>query len=162
MDNQRIIFFIRQFRFLVVLTWIACIVGLGYGLFGDALQGFGQGPEIIPIEKQGRGSQGERNEERIENGIHLATGLRVGKGFDIVRQTCTGCHSAKLITQNRATRQGWKEMIVWMQETQGLWQLGRIEDDVLDYLSTYYAPKEKGRRAPLALDEIEWYMLEEN
>ena len=60
--------------------------------------------------------------------------------------------------QNRATREGWEEMIRWMQETQKLWDLGPTEDKILDYLATYYAPENKGRRAQLVVDE--WYEIE--
>ena len=98
--------------------------------------------------------------ERIENGIHVATGLVYAEGFEIVRGTCTACHSAKLVTQNRATREGWLQMIRWMQETQGLWELGENEKIILDYLSKHYAPEEIGRRANLDIAAIEWYILE--
>ena len=96
--------------------------------------------------------------EKIENGIHAATGLKYAKGFDVVRASCTTCHSAQLITQNRATREGWQEMIRWMQKTQGLWELGQQEPIILDYLATHYAPKAVGRR--VALEDVEWYLLE--
>jgi len=65
-----------------------------------------------------------------------------------------------LVTQNRATREGWKEMIIWMQATQGLQDLGENEKPILDYLAKHYAPEELGRRANLNVDEIEWYILE--
>jgi hypothetical protein len=96
----------------------------------------------------------------FENGIHLATGLAQDANFKIVKAICTRCHSAKLITQNKATRQGWKDMITWMQATQGLEDLGDYEVKVLDYLSTHYAPKEEGRRPSLNPKEIEWYVLQ--
>ena len=76
----------------------------------------------------------------------------------LVVTNCTACHSAKLVTQNRATRQGWKNMITWMQETQNLWDLGSNEEKILDYLSKHYAPAEQGRRANLKVEE--WYELE--
>ena len=66
----------------------------------------------------------EVDDDRIVNGIHVATGLVVAEGFEEVKAMCTQCHSAKLVTQNRASRAGWEEMIDWMQETQGLWELG--------------------------------------
>jgi hypothetical protein len=96
----------------------------------------------------------------VENGIHLPTGLVYAEGFEVVRGTCTACHSAKLVTQNRASRSGWQEMIRWMQATQGLWDLGDNEKVILDYLAEHYAPEETGRRATLELDKIEWYILE--
>ena len=61
------------------------------------------------------------------------------------------------MTQNRATRDGWKDIIVWMQETQKLWDLGDNEPLILDYLGKNYAPNKKGRRQNLK--NIEWYEL---
>ena len=52
------------------------------------------------------------------------------------------------------------QMIVWMQETQGLSDLGDSEPKILDYLSEHYAPKEIGRTKSLDVAEIEWYILE--
>ncbi len=98
--------------------------------------------------------------DKIENGIHLKTGLIYDRGFDQVRANCTVCHSAKLIIQNRANRDGWAQMISWMQQEQGLWDLGKNESVILDYLSTHYAPLEKGRRDNLNIAEIEWYILD--
>ena len=94
----------------------------------------------------------------IVDGIHIETGLVVDENYNLVRAMCTPCHSGKLITQNRATRDGWKAMIRWMQETQDLWDLGENEDPILDYLAKHYAPEDKGRRAPLT--NIAWYDLE--
>lgn len=96
-------------------------------------------------------------EDRIENGIHVQTGLVADEGMHLVIANCTACHSAMLITQNRADREGWKKMIRWMQETQNLWDLGANEEIILDYLSQNYAPQKRGRRPPLT--DIEWYEL---
>lgn len=100
------------------------------------------------------------SDDRIENNIHIQTGLVYALGFDAVRKNCTGCHSPQLITQNRATREGWHQMIRWMQETQGLWDLGASESTILDYLAEHYAPEAVGRRPNLNVEEIEWYVLE--
>ncbi|CAN5226879.1 hypothetical protein BH23BAC1_BH23BAC1_38390 [soil metagenome] len=85
--------------------------------------------------------------------------LAEGKGMEIVKANCTPCHSARLIVQNRATREGWLSMIRWMQQTQNLWDLGANEEIILDYLSTHYPPEEKSRRENLK--DIEWYVLED-
>jgi mono/diheme cytochrome c family protein len=66
------------------------------------------------------------------------TGLVIDKGFAIVKQYCTACHSARLITQAGKTRAGWIDSIRWMQKTQGLWPLEPYENEILDYLSTNY------------------------
>jgi hypothetical protein len=86
------------------------------------------------------------------------TGLVVAEHFELVRAQCTVCHSAKLITQNNASKDGWEQMIRWMQKDQGLWDLGENEDHILNYLSQYYGLKKKGRRTPLT--DIEWYVLD--
>ncbi len=77
--------------------------------------------------------------------------LKPGPDSEIVSQTCIPCHSLKLVTQNRADREGWLSMIRWMQAKQGLWPLGENEDKILDYLSTYYGPTKSFRRAPLPI-----------
>jgi len=98
--------------------------------------------------------------EGVRNGVDIGTGLIADEGWEMVRANCTACHSAKLITQNRQTRDGWKELIAWMQETQGLWDLGKNEELILDYLAKNYAPGDKGRRANLK--NIQWYVLKES
>ncbi len=99
------------------------------------------------------------DDDEIENGVHLATGLIAQDGFELVQQNCGGCHSYKLVTQNKNTRDGWLETIRWMQETQKLWDLGSNESPLLDYLATNYGPEETGRRKQLIIKE--WYELEE-
>lgn len=99
------------------------------------------------------------NAPDIVDGKDVQTGLLDGEGLLAVKANCLACHSAKLVTQNRFTREGWHDKIVWMQETQGLWDLGENEPIILDYLAEYYAPEERaGRRQPLT--GIEWYELE--
>ncbi|GGC05603.1 hypothetical protein GCM10011352_34760 [Marinobacterium zhoushanense] len=78
------------------------------------------------------------------------TGFEIGPGWETVKNTCTACHSAKLVTQNSGSRNRWVYIIRWMQETQGLWPLPpETEDTILDYLVEHYGPKEGARRAPL-------------
>ncbi len=98
------------------------------------------------------------NTEGIENGIHINTGLVEAEGLPLVIAHCTGCHSGKLITQNRLSKDGWQETIRWMQKTQNLWDLGEDENIIVDYLAKNYAPSAKGRRD--ILKNIEWYSLE--
>ena len=81
--------------------------------------------------------------------VDAKTGLVKAPGFEVVSTQCTVCHSGRLISQNRADRDGWLAMIRWMQETQGLWPLAANESLVLDYLATNYGPLSVGRRRPL-------------
>ncbi len=101
----------------------------------------------------------QKDENLIENGIHVATGFINAEGITEVIQNCTNCHSAKLVTQNRMTKEGWIATIRWMQETQNLWDLGNNEDIIVNYLANNYAPEKKGRRE--ILSDIEWYTLKE-
>ena len=94
----------------------------------------------------------------IKDGIDVASGFVAEGDYMLVKTNCTACHSSKLVLQNRATREGWEEMIIWMQETQKLWDLGENQDKILDYLATYYAPEKEGRRRNLVVEE--WYMIE--
>lgn len=97
--------------------------------------------------------------EKAEPGIDDTTGFIIDSGFEEVRANCMGCHSPLLVTQNRATRDGWLSTIRWMQETQNFWDLGDSESIILDYLAKNYSPPEGiGRRANL--ENIEWATLE--
>ena len=51
----------------------------------------------------------------------------------------------------RANRDGWLELIRWMQRTQNLWQFPpATEAEIVDYLATHYAPTPtRFRRPPL-------------
>ncbi|NND44558.1 MAG: hypothetical protein HKN58_04490 [Xanthomonadales bacterium] len=71
-------------------------------------------------------------------------------GADLVQAHCSGCHSLALVAQNRMTRQGWQDTIRWMQEKQGLWDLGPAEQAILDHLEQNYGLVEpRWRRKPL-------------
>lgn len=94
------------------------------------------------------------------NGIHVRSGLHDDPNLQTVIGACTSCHSSKMITQNRATRDGWEQMIRWMQKTQNLGDLGKSEPIILDYLAKYYAPKKAGRRQNIDAEAIEWYALD--
>ena len=146
--------------FLITMCLIGAIGVIGYTIWGDALSSWWEKPVAVQANPASRSADTSAETELIENGIHVATGLVVAEGFKEVKATCTACHSAQLVTQNAATREGWEEMIRWMQRTQGLWELGDSEEVILDYLAEHYAPEEIGRRANLNVEEIEWYILE--
>lgn len=78
------------------------------------------------------------------------TGLVKAEGWETVRNNCTACHSAKLVTQNSGSRNHWQYLIRWMQDTQGLWEFeDETEEAILDYLAEHYGPKEDTRRPAL-------------
>ncbi len=152
----------QTFRLLyrtITAMVLVCAGLLLYLMLGDSLRSWWEPPLVMPTA-QGSPVAVAAEKDQIENGIHVATGLVYAEGFELVRATCTACHSAKLVTQNRASRQGWRDMIRWMQATQGLWDLGPSEGPILDYLAKHYAPEEVGRRPQLDLTEVEWYILD--
>ena len=78
------------------------------------------------------------------------SGLKMTGDWQIVMGNCIACHSPKLITQQRGTRQQWLDMIRWMQKKQNLWEFTpEIEDKILTYLEENYPPREDQRRASI-------------
>ena len=78
------------------------------------------------------------------------TGLRMTGDWQLVRNNCVGCHSAKLITQQSGTEAHWLELIRWMQAKQNLWQFEpETEKKIIAYLAANYPPQENRRRAPI-------------
>jgi len=157
----------RQFMVLLNFVVLLALLFFAYLLLEDQIDDYINRPQYTEEqleELSKRRAFKKRESEKdnwdlVKNGIHVRTGLKADPNLKLIIGSCTSCHSAKLITQNRATRQGWKNMIVWMQETQGLTKLGANEPIILDYLAKHYAPKEVGRRQNLDLKEVEWYIL---
>lgn len=145
---------------LVAAVFFLFVLVFGYLTMGDVATEWFNRPESTAQNNTNETNNKVEDLDEVVDGIHLQTGLVYAEGFDIVRGMCTACHSAKLVTQNRATREGWEQMIDWMQETQGLWDLGKAEPVILDYLAKHYAPTEVGRRANLDVTEVEWYILD--
>lgn len=108
-------------------------------------------------ESDGYSEVSTEDPEKIEDGVHVRTGLLAAEGYKEVITNCTGCHSAQLVTQNRMDAKGWEATIRWMQKTQNLWDLGESETVIIDYLVTNYPIEKKGRRE--SLKQIEWYRL---
>jgi cytochrome c5 len=150
----------RPLLLLINIGFVLCLLLFGYLIFGDMLAPSFQADPIVQKSSSNSSRSSEDNYDKVVDGIHVQTGLIYAEGFEIVRATCTACHSAKLVTQNRATKEGWTQMIRWMQETQGLWDLGANESTIVNYLAKHYAPTEVGRRANLDVAAIEWYILE--
>lgn len=134
-------------------------ISLVLGLFGAlAFHGLGDTKPSAHVPAEFHFKENPNADFTIENGIEVESGLIAKGDWFLVKQNCTVCHSSKLITQNRADAKGWKKMIEWMQETQGLWQLGANEPKIVNYLASYYKPEKTGRRKALEIEE--WYVIE--
>ncbi len=143
----------KIYHFLVLLFCLLGIVifGLIYYMIDPDLSAFQDKTETYVNTQM--------EEDRIENGIHVRTGLIEAEGLMTVVNNCTNCHSALLVIQNRMNAERWIATIKWMQETQNLWDLGGNQEIIVNYLVTNYPPKEKGRRE--ILTNIDWYELED-
>lgn len=148
-DNLRKV---ERLAYFSGILFLIAGVGVLFSLYDPGFTIF-QGKQNTTITKEV-----EIDEDRIENGIHLRTGLIDAKGLMTVVNNCTNCHSAKLVTQNRMSAARWNTAIKWMQKTQNLWELGSNQKVIVDYLVTNYPMKEKGRRENLIT--IDWYELE--
>jgi hypothetical protein len=81
------------------------------------------------------------------------TGLKKTGDWELVRNNCVSCHSAKLITQQSGTESHWLGLIRWMQEKQNLWQFEpETERKIIGYLAENYPPQQDRRRAPIPPD----------
>ena len=81
------------------------------------------------------------------------TGLKKTGDWELVRNNCVSCHSAKLITQQSGTESHWLGLIRWMQEEQNLWQFEpETEQKIVSYLAENYPPQADRRRAPIPPD----------
>lgn len=152
----------RDFQGVYRILILACVV---VALFAVAMAYFMTDPDLSFFKDGGSDLEPvsaaveEDDFDKIENGIHVRTGFVDAPGMMETVHNCTNCHSAKLVIQNRMDRERWKATIKWMQETQNLWDLGKNEEIIINYLVTNYPPKKKGRREPLT--NIEWYELKE-
>ena len=86
--------------------------------------------------------------------IDVASGLINAPGFEFVKSQCTICHSGSLIISQRLGEKDWVRMIRWMQEEQGLWSLGDLEEPIVRYLTKHYGVSVdfNSRRKPLNKD----------
>ena len=81
------------------------------------------------------------------------SGLKMAGDWELVRNNCVACHSAKLITQQRGSAAQWLGMIRWMQKKQNLWQFDpEVESRIVAYLAEYYPPQKERRRGAIPPD----------
>ncbi len=68
--------------------------------------------------------------------------LPPGDGREMVEGICSGCHSIRLVTQQRLSRERWDHLLDWMVAEQGMPELdAETRERVLDYLGSHLAPK---------------------
>ncbi len=68
-------------------------------------------------------------------------GLPEGDGRVETYSNCVICHSTMIIRQQRLTRRTWDEVLTWMVEEKGMWELpAEVRAKVLDYLAEHFGP----------------------
>ncbi|MFT6882287.1 MAG: hypothetical protein ACJAVY_001083 [Marinoscillum sp.] len=146
--------FKRAFYLIQIAIVLTMLTGgmLAYYYIDPELSAFSEKQEIAVLAVS-------EDPNKIENGIHVRTGLVEAEGLMTVVNNCTNCHSSKLIIQNRMNAERWNTTIKWMQQTQNLWDLGDNQAVIVNYLVANYPPKAVGRRANLS--NIDWYELED-
>lgn len=114
---------------------------------------------IPPILNNGKSDYPVTKSEMDEvvDGIHTGTGLKYDAHIVLIQKHCLSCHSSAIILQNKGDKERWKNIIVWMQEKQNLWDLGDDEPGILEYLSSHYKAEFTGRRQGIDISSIEWY-----
>ena len=91
--------------------------------------------------------------EEKEAEVDPLTGLKIAPGWELVRNNCITCHSAKQFLQQRGTRVTWDHVITWMQQRGGLWPLDTdTRATILDYLEANHGPGDSFRRPPIPAD----------
>lgn len=67
--------------------------------------------------------------------------LPAGEGREVVEGICSGCHSIRLVTQQRLSRERWDGLLDWMVAEQGMAELdAETRESVLDYLGSHLGP----------------------
>ena len=81
------------------------------------------------------------------------TGLAMVGDWELVRNNCIACHSARLVTQQRGDKNQWLAVIRWMQKKQNLWEFeADTEARIIAYLAENYPPQEAQRRRAIPRD----------
>lgn len=64
--------------------------------------------------------------------------LPPGEGAEETFYNCGACHSLQTVTNGAYSRRVWDEILDWMVEDQGMWELDPDEREIiLDYLATH-------------------------
>jgi len=71
--------------------------------------------------------------------------LPPGEGAEETFYNCSACHSLQTLTNGAYSRRVWDEIIDWMIEDQGMWELDPEEREIiLNYLATHLGEDHSG------------------
>lgn len=87
---------------------------------------------LLPTARQSAGADGMSFDP--EDALY---GLPRAEGAEDTALYCSACHSLEIVMQQRQTREGWRYLLAWMNEQQGMPALPDAEyARILDYLSS--------------------------
>lgn len=87
---------------------------------------------------------GQQAQEEVDETLAQ---LPEGEGREEVSIYCGACHSLRLVTQQRLPRYRWEELLVWMNEKQGMERLDADEEQlVIDYLAEHFGTPKRRRK----------------
>lgn len=67
-------------------------------------------------------------------------GLPPGDGQELVAAWCAACHSMRIVMQQRASKERWDALLIWMVEKQGMAEMPPEDREaVLSYLSENFS-----------------------
>ncbi|MFV2003422.1 MAG: hypothetical protein ACC619_10630, partial [Paracoccaceae bacterium] len=65
--------------------------------------------------------------------------LFIADGVEATFYTCSVCHSEMIVAQQGLTRDGWLELMEWMVDEQGMFEIEEPDlSEILDYLAANY------------------------
>jgi hypothetical protein len=95
-------------------------------------------------------AQEGKSEAAAEPEVDEMSGLVKAPGWELVRNNCITCHSARQFLTLRGNRETWRGVLRWMQERAGLWPLEpEVEEQILTYLADQSGPTQDYRRSPI-------------
>ena len=93
-----------------------------------------EGKTIDTNAPQGDEKKGESLPTDASDGDH--------PGKDLVALYCAACHSLEIVEQQKQTEAGWRYLLKWMEEEQGMARLpGADEAQIIAYLSDTFGAK---------------------
>ena len=92
-------------------------------------------------------------EATAEPALDPVSGLKMTGDWELVRASCSHCHSTQLVIGQRGSAEQWLTMIRWMQDKQNLHNFApSVEQKIINYLAENYPPNAAQRRAALTPD----------
>lgn len=132
-----------RFASLRTLLFATCGIGIAVPALADLTQDPGQAVQMSNLgtfrhSPLNHGATAvaavSDEEEEYEFGV-----LFDAPGVETTYYACAGCHSERIVAQQGLTREHWDELLEWMVEEQGMYEIEEPDrTEILDYLAAHY------------------------